>query len=136
MMAKVIDAEGAVMGRLASMIAKELLLGEQITVVNADKAVISGRPTMVKERYLAKIQRGTPTKGPFHPKCSDGIFRRAVRGMLPKNKKGREAFARLRVHVGCPEELKEVQKMGKSAEDLRCRFIVVKDLAKQFGGRA
>jgi len=135
-MAKVIDADGAVVGRLSSLISKQLLLGEHITVINAEKAVFSGNPLVVKKRYLEKTHRGGPHKGPFHPKCSDGIFRRAVRGMMPKNKRGREAFSNLRIYIGCPEEIKGGEKEGKRSEDLNCKFIVMKDVAKQIGGRA
>ncbi|MEM5883109.1 MAG: 50S ribosomal protein L13, partial [Candidatus Aenigmatarchaeota archaeon] len=89
----IIDAENQILGRVASKIAKKLLEGEKIIVVNCEKAVISGNPRYTIKKYLEKIERGDPKHGPFFPKTPDGIFRRTVRGMLCWDRaKGRKAF--------------------------------------------
>ena len=67
------DAENQVLGRLASVIAKKLLNGETVFVVNSEKAVLAGNPKSKKEFYLAKIHRGDPFKGPFFPRYPDQI---------------------------------------------------------------
>ncbi|WP_457619754.1 50S ribosomal protein L13 [Methanopyrus sp.] len=104
----VIDAENAVLGRLASVVAKRILKGERIAVINTEKAVITGKKNTIKEEWLQKIQRGDPKKGPFYPRRPDLIFRRVVRGMLPwKTKRGREAFKRLRAYIGTPRWVEE-----------------------------
>ena len=135
-MVKIIDADGAVLGRLASFVAKELLCGEEIVVVNVNKSIISGKPSAVKERYQKRITRGSIHKGPFYPKGSDRIFKRTVRGMLPKNKKGRDALKRLKIHVNQPEQFAEAEKVVKRTDDLRCRFMKLGELARTLGGRA
>ena len=105
----VIDATGLILGRMASVVAKRLLLGEEITIVNAEKAVIVGNKEEILERYREKRERGHKYKGPFFPKMPHLIVKRTIRGMLPwKTKRGREAFKRLKVHIGVPEDLKEI----------------------------
>ena len=104
----VIDAKGHVLGRLSSVLAKRLLSGEKIVVVNAEKAVITGEKSMVFERYLEKYERGSKEKGPYYPRHPERIFKRTVRGMLPwKSRRGREAYRNLKVFIGVPEELKD-----------------------------
>lgn len=102
----VIDASNHILGRLSSIIAKRLLNGEKIVVVNAEKAVITGDKHMVFERYKTKYDRGSKEKGPYFPRHPERIFKRTVRGMLPwKSSRGREAYRRLRVFIGVPKEL-------------------------------
>jgi len=105
----VIDASGHILGRLSSKIAKRLLNGERIVVVNVEKVIITGEKYMVFERYKEKYDRGSKEKGPYFPRHPERIFKRTVRGMLPwKSSRGREAYRRLRVFVGVPEELKNM----------------------------
>ena len=134
-MVKIIDADGAVLGRLASRTAKDLLSGEKVTIVNCEKCVVSGKPSVVKERFSKRIMRGSIHKGPFYPRNSDMIIRRAIRGMLPKNKRGRDALSNLRIHAGCPENCGEAKKIAKRSSDLSCKFMRMKDIAKHLGGR-
>ncbi|WP_457591374.1 50S ribosomal protein L13 [Geoglobus sp.] len=104
---RVIDASGHILGRLSSYIAKRLLEGEKIVVVNAEKAIITGSPENVFERYKEKYDRGSKEKGPYFPRHPEKIFKRTVRGMLPwKSRRGREAYRRLRVFMGVPEQLR------------------------------
>ncbi|AXV38870.1 50S ribosomal protein L13 [Methanobacterium sp. BAmetb5] len=107
----IIDGEGLVLGRLASSVSKKLLAGERVTVLNAEKIIISGNKEWAYAKYKQRIDRASisnPRKmGPKYPRRPDDIFRRTVRGMLPhKQHKGREALKGLRVHVGIPSEFK------------------------------
>lgn len=108
----IIDGEGLVLGRLASKVSKKLLQGEDITVLNADKIVISGTKEWAYVKYKQRIDRASisnPRKmGPKYPRRPDDIFRRTVRGMLPyKKPKGRDAFKSLKVYVGIPKEFQD-----------------------------
>lgn len=108
----IIDGEGLVLGRLASKVSKKLLEGETITVLNADKIVISGTKEWAYARYKQRIDRASISNprrmGPKYPRRPDDIFRRTVRGMLPyKKTKGREAFKSLKVYVGVPKEFQD-----------------------------
>lgn len=130
----VIDAADRVLGRLASIVAKKLLNGEEIVIVNAEKAVISGKPENTNEYFLGKIHRGDRLKGPFYPRPPEQIFRRVVRGMLPWRKsRGQEAFRRLKVFSGQPAQFSDAKKFGKAAEQLRCKIETLKDVSRALG---
>ncbi|MEM7826470.1 MAG: 50S ribosomal protein L13 [Candidatus Aenigmatarchaeota archaeon] len=133
------DAENQILGRLCSKIAKDLLNGEKVFVVNCEKAVVSGNPKSVVERYLKKIHRGDPIHGPFFPRTPDGIFRRTVRGMLPWHKaKGRKAYKNLKVFIGIPEELKdkEMKKVEEAnASKLKVKSITLEELSLSLGAK-
>ncbi len=109
--ANIISAENAIMGRLASIVAKRLLNGEKIVIVNADKGVISGNSKFIASKYRQRWRiktKSNPLKGPFYPRKTDQILRRTVRGMLPFHKsRGKEAYNRLLVFKGIPDSLKD-----------------------------
>lgn len=136
---KVYDASGKILGRLSTTIAKDLLKGEFVHVVNCEGAMISGNPKFTVKHYKERRERGDPHHGPFFPKTPVGIFRRAVRGMLPRHKpRGRDAMRRLRVHVGFPKELKGERfssVKGANASELRCKSMTIGDLALALGAK-
>lgn len=135
---RIIDATGLVLGRMASIVAKRLLNGENIIIVNAEKAVISGDKHTIIRGYHDYLQIGHPGKGPLHPRRPDRIVKRAVRGMLPyKQPRGRDAFRRLRVYMGIPLELrgKPMETIPEaSANKLKCRYITIQDLSRHIQG--
>ncbi|HTW39849.1 MAG TPA: 50S ribosomal protein L13 [Thermoplasmata archaeon] len=101
----VLDATGLVLGRAASLIAKRLLNGETIVVVNAEKSVVTGSRRQIVAHYTEARARGSVRSGPHYPRYADRIFRRTVRGMLPHLKSGgKNAYSRLVVHMGIPDE--------------------------------
>lgn len=103
---KIIDATDHVVGRLSSKVAKMLLEGEEVIIINAEKSVITGNRDSIFKDYLEKWQRGSVRKGPHYPRMPDRILRRTVRGMLPfKTSHGREAYSRLKVFIGIPEDV-------------------------------
>jgi len=103
--ATVVDASDLILGRAASQIAKRLLNGESIVVVNAEKSVVTGGRKMVIDFYIANRARGSKRTGPHFPRYPDRIFRRTVRGMLPHLKtRGKVAYERLEVYMGVPAE--------------------------------
>lgn len=112
---KVVDATGAPLGRLSSLLAKQLLDGEEIAVINAEKAVIVGSRREIEKRYRRKREvGGTKRKGPFFPRMPDQILKRTVRGMLPyQQPRGRTALKNLKTYIGVPEQFAE-----ESAEQL------------------
>lgn len=105
-MVTVIDGNNLLIGRLASNVAKRALAGEEIAVINAEKAVISGSRARVFGIYKQKRQRGSREGGPFFPRRPDHIMKRTIRGMIPyKRERGIEAMKRIRIYVGVPDEL-------------------------------
>ena len=107
----VIDASGLILGRLSTIVAKKILNGEEVIIVNAEKAIISGKMKMLKERYQKRLSTRTlasQKKAPKHPRTPENYLRRTVRGMLPwKAPKGKSAYKRLKVYVGVPDDLKD-----------------------------
>ena len=104
----VVNGEGLILGRMCSKVAKRLLNGEQIIIVNAEKIIISGkRKSKVAEAHKF-LEVGAPDRGPFHSRRPDRIVRKTVRGMVPwKQPKGKVAYKRLKVYLGVPLELKD-----------------------------
>jgi len=134
---KVINAENCVAGRLASCVAKMLLNGEEVTIVNAERAIVTGNPKAIEKFFEEKIKRGDPYHGPFYPKKAENILRRIVRGMLPyKKPRGKAAYKRLKVYRSVPEEFKNEQAevIGKARFKSDCKFLYLKDASKKFGG--
>ncbi|WXG45491.1 MAG: 50S ribosomal protein L13 [Candidatus Atabeyarchaeum deiterrae] len=137
-----IDADGHILGRLASRVAKRLLCGEKITIVNADKILVSGSYGNLIQEYKERLRIRTlvnPAKGPFHQRRPDGILRRTIRGMLPWDRvRGKEAFRRLAVFIGVPPELKSTKfELLPEArmERLRGRFVRLEEISKELGWR-
>ncbi|MEW6671392.1 MAG: 50S ribosomal protein L13 [Thermodesulfobacteriota bacterium] len=111
----VVDAENAVLGRLASSVAARLRgksnplftphadTGDSVVVINADKIVLTGRKLDQKSYYRHSGYPGGLTEisaRKLLEKKPEEIVRIAVKGMLPKNKLGRKLFKKLKVYKG------------------------------------
>ena len=101
-----VDASDQIAGRLSSKVAKLILSGKRVVVVNAEKSLVSGSRTSVVNQWKERLElssRVNPIYGPIHPRRPDNILRRMVRGMVPRKKpKGATAMKRLRVYIGVP----------------------------------
>merc|ERR1712146_94070 len=95
---------GHLMGRLASFVAKETLLGQKVVVVRCEELVISGSFIRNKLKFLMKRNKRmntNPKKGPFHHRSPSDMFHRMIRGMLPhKHYRGSAAFQRVKCVEG------------------------------------
>jgi large subunit ribosomal protein L13 len=132
-----VNADGLILGRMASVIAKKLLNGEKIIIVNAEKAVISGKKKSKVAEAKQFLEVGSPGRGPFHYRRPDRILRKTVRGMLPfKQPKGKTALKRLKVFIGVPETLQD-QPLASieeaQAAKLTGPYFTLADLAKEIG---
>ncbi|KAL9024543.1 MAG: hypothetical protein Q9196_006443, partial [Gyalolechia fulgens] len=112
----VIDGKGHLLGRLASIVAKQLLNGQKIVIVRCEALNISGKFFRAKLNYLAylrKMTRYNPTRGgPFHFRAPSRIFYKAVRGMIPhKTARGAAAMERLKVFEGVPPPYDKKKRM-------------------------
>jgi large subunit ribosomal protein L13 len=131
----IVDADGAILGRLASKIAKELLKGESVIVINSEKIVVSGNPDAIFKRFHEKKERGYSSKGPFYPMYPDKILIRSVRGMLPyKKERGKKALRKFKACMGNPDNLKG-EKISKTSEDLECKFVNLEQVCKKLGAK-
>lgn len=119
----VIDGKGHLLGRLASIIAKQILSGQKIVVVRCEEINISGSffrnkvrtPALAVQQclnhtqlryhnFLHKRHIVNPKKsGPFHHRAPSKILYRAIRGMVPhKSARGAAALERLKLFEGVP----------------------------------
>jgi large subunit ribosomal protein L13 len=137
----VIDANGLIMGRLASSVAKQLLSGdEKVYIINAEKAIISGSRAATLREYRETRERGTREFGPHFPKRPDRILKRTIRGMLPyKRARGRDAMSRLKVYVGVPYELKGAETVTIADADMRLlsssKYVELGEVSQKMGSK-
>ena len=125
---------------MCSRVSKLLLKGNRVSVVNSENAVVSGDRYMtinLYKEYLEISSATNPIHGPFHPRRPNTILTRMVRGMIPKTKTtGIEAFKRLRVYIGVPEELKnkktEVIQEAKITK-APSKYTSIGEIAKEIG---
>jgi large subunit ribosomal protein L13 len=132
-----VNADGLILGRMASKVAKRLLNGEKIIIVNAEKAVLSGKKKSKAAEAKEFLEVGAPRKGPFHYRRPDRILRKTVRGMLPfKQPKGKNAYKKLKVFIGVPEDLQGQQMITlkeAQAAKLKGPYFTLAELAKEIG---
>lgn len=120
----IVDAEGQVLGRLGSKVAKILRgknkpsftphadCGDNVIVINAEKVVLTGKKMDDKiyirhTGYPGGQRQQTATE--LLAKFPERLVEKAVKGMLPKNKLGRKLYTNLHVVVGA-EHKYEAQK--------------------------
>ncbi len=132
-----INADGLILGRMASIVAKKLLNGEKVIIVNAEKVVISGKKRSKVAETKKFLEVGAPRRGPFHYRRPDKILRKTVRGMLPfKQPKGKTALKKLKVFIGVPEDLRDQQMISleeAKAAKLNGPYFILADLANEIG---
>jgi len=112
----VVDATNHIAGRLASNVAKLLMQGNRVSVVNCEKIMMSGtRSNQIKEqREFLEINSIINYKhGPVHYRRPDTLMAKMIRQMLPFDRKpsGKEAHQRLRTYIGSPKEIKSLEKI-------------------------
>ncbi len=137
-MVTVIDADGNVIGRLCTSVAKKILGGEEVVIVNAEKAIVTGSRDAIFAGFKQKKDRGKVIHGPFYPRRADLILKRTVRGMLPwDHTRGRDAYRRLKVYVGVPKEFDASEKlklMGPTKLS-RERYVTLSEVSTYLGSK-
>ncbi len=111
----VIDAEGLVLGRLATEVARILRgkhkatyaphmdMGDHVVIVNADKIVVTSDKAEKKVYYRHSGYPGgisTQTLGEVMATKPEEVIRKAVRGMIPKTRLGRAQIKKLKIYAG------------------------------------
>ncbi len=132
---RVFDADGKVLGRLATEIATVLMgkhradyvphmaAGDFVVVVNASKVELTGRKTEQKIYRRHSQYPGNLKEIPYTrmlERTPERVIELAVRGMLPKNKLGRKMLSRLKVYAG-PEHPHSAQVIGSERAEMRER---------------
>ena len=144
---QVIDATNKILGRFCSQIAKKALLGENIVIINAKNAIISGGKGNIHKKYLERLNVSTatnPKRGPFWSRRPDTLMRQTIRKMLPRKKlRGKEALKRIHVYIEeIPERFKsryqnltpsEISNSDKKRLSYYNKFITLEDLCVRIG---
>ena len=136
----IVDAKGMVAGRLSTKIAKALIKGEAVTIVNAEQAIIVGTTENIMEKFRMRVNaavKSNPHFGPKYDRIPSKMLRRMVKGMLPSKKRTALRMVKnLKVFNGVPKELSKEKFVV--FEEYRCNekhdFMTIKEIAQGLGG--
>jgi len=134
----IIDGKDLILGRFGSVIAKKLLLGENVTIINCKDVVLIGKKDYLLKKYQQKREYKVIKKGPYFHRSPASIVRRALKNMLPhKSYRGREAFKKLKCYNSIPSTLlnkeKETVETAKLNYDSVFYYTKVGELSKLLG---
>ena len=111
-----------------------------MVLLNAERAAISGHPKEIVAKYKVMVElhdKANPENSPYISRRPDLFVKRVIRGMLPyKKEKGRNAYKRLKVYIGVPEEFKSAKILdieAKERKDVYEKTITVKELSEGLG---
>lgn len=144
---QLLDATDQIVGRFCSQVAKRVLLGERVVIINAKDAIISGNKRNIHEKYLARLNISTatnPRRGPFWPRRPDTLMRGIIKKMLPRKKRrGKEALRRVHVYISdIPERFQdryqklvpnEIPFADKKRLSYYNKFITLENLCTRIG---
>jgi large subunit ribosomal protein L13 len=138
----VIDCSSKLLGRLGSKVAKLLLTGNDVVLVNAEKAAISGHGRDIVASYKQKVEwidKANPEHSPYWSRRPDFFVKRVIRGMLPyKQPRGKEAYKRLTVYVGVPADISKESFEKMEIKNMRETYegsLTIKELSARLGYR-
>jgi large subunit ribosomal protein L13 len=133
----VIDGTDLVLGRLASNVAKRLMNGEQVELINAESIRRIGSQADIVQHYRQKRalqNKGTPEKSPHHSRVPHLFVKRVIRGMVPwKEARGKKAMKFLRVYAGNPKNLTGAITFKEFVTDETQKSISVKEICRLLG---
>lgn len=139
----IIDGRNHLMGRLASIVAKELLNGQKVVVVRCEQILKSGslfRSKLKRQEQMHHRCNTNPRRTATHWKSPSRIFWKVLRGMTPhKTPRGAAAMGRLKVFEGIPFPYDQKKRMviPQALKVLRMKahrnFCSLGDLAQSTG---
>ena len=134
----IINAQDLILGRLASFAAKRALLGEDVQIINCEKAVITGSRENVFAKLKARQKPGDAYHAPTIYRMPDMFVRRVIRGMLPwKKTRGRLAHKKIFCHIGIPESFKNKEAITLDNANINklknLRYVYIKEVSKYLG---
>ncbi|KAI7964354.1 hypothetical protein MJO29_004781, partial [Puccinia striiformis f. sp. tritici] len=140
----VIDGKGHLLGRLASIIAKQAISGQKVVVVRCEEINVSGSFFRLKLRWADHMHKRhlvNPKKsGPFHHRAPSRILYKAIRGMMPhKTARGAAGLQRIKLFEGMPPPYDRKKKMvvPQALRVLRLKpgrkWCTIKRLSHEYG---
>jgi large subunit ribosomal protein L13 len=135
-----IDGSRLRLGRVASSVAKQLINGNSVVIVNVEKIVVSGSRDSVTSQYERWMKLRTfknpEDVGSKQHRGPDRLTFSAVKDMLPKSPTGKSFLKHLKVYLGVPDELssKSFQKIEDAdVKYLRGPYMSLMELSKSLG---
>ncbi len=141
MIMMIVNAEKMVAGRLSSKIAKALINGETITIVNAENAVLVGGKEDLLKKFTARVDaavHSNPHYGPKYDRIPSKMLRKMVKGMLPnKSRTNERLISNLKVYNSVPKEFAEQEfaKIDGVMFNERNDALTLGEIAKLLGGK-
>jgi large subunit ribosomal protein L13 len=131
----IIDAKNLIVGRLATKVAKLALLGEEVSVLNCNEAILTGKKEEILAAYKRKRSMGTPSKGPVYHRIPEKMLKRIIRGMLPyKKPRGDAAFKKIKCYNTVPEQFQGKESLTLKEANVKklpnLKFITLKRLCE------
>jgi len=130
----VYDGTDCVFGRVASVVAKELLKGNSVDLINCEDIIVSGDKKVFAKKILQKRDMGSggSMKGPKYPRVADRLVKRMIRGMLPRDRmKGQDAFRRLKCYIGAGDVTADEMKGAiKLTHKKPMKFSTIKEIVR------
>lgn len=139
-MVTVIDGTNLIYGRLAGAVATMIMNGDEVVVLNAEKIIVTGERSEVLKNFKHKVDLGevTKRKGPFYPRRADLLFKRCVRGMIPRyTTTGRDAYRELKVFVGAPKQFDGAEKTSVevASKKVTCKYVTLGEISEYLGSK-
>jgi large subunit ribosomal protein L13 len=135
-----IDGTRMRLGRLCTSVAKQLINGNSVVIVNVENIVVSGSRASVMSKYERwmglRTFKNPEEVGPKHHRTPDRLTHYAIRNMLPKSPTGKDALKRLKVYINVPDELKSksFQKIDDAdVKYLRGKYLSLGEVSKSLG---
>jgi len=125
-----VDGKGAVLGRLASYTAKQVLLGKVVAILNCNEVIVTGRRNSVIQHYKEARARGGPSiTGPHFPKTPEKLVKRTIRGMLSHHQgRGRFAHKRVRCFNAVPNEYANAKTIALPTREISIETMTLKEI--------
>ena len=108
--------------------------------ITEDTVRIENREKCLEYLRKHKVDVGevTKRKGPFYPRRADLLFKRCVKGMIPRyTTTGREAYRALHVFVGVPKQFEAAEKVkvDVAVKALQCKYVTLGEISEFLGSK-
>ena len=126
-----IDATETQLGRLGSFVVKSALKGDEVFVLNSEKAIISGdKQKIIAEITCLRNKGGNSLRGPKVPRPAERLLKRLIRGMLPWDRqRGRDAYKRIKCYKSGEFDDSKVEKI-KLKTRLPYRYVELSEVSR------
>ncbi len=137
----IVDGKNLVAGRLASKVAKAIVKGEKVIVINAEDVIIRGNKESTLEKFYERTHaavHSNPHYGPKYDRVPSKILRRMIKGMLPKGPRAVERYIKMvTIYNSTPKLMPkdEVVTFKEMEFDGNKNYITLKELGTLLGAK-